>query len=153
MKLTKAQKNKLLEWVAEGLGTAEINRRAAEYDQPFSVSRQVVDYYRRTTRVDLRKIAEDDQHDALRTGLAKKSERIRVLQELAEKIIADVLGGRLWIENRGGAKFNDAEVAQLRGILDDIAREVGDRKPSSVNVLDADTVIVYVPDNGRRESS
>ena len=57
------------------------------------------------------------------------------LSLLAERLEEDIMNGRLWWENvRAVGKepvtveeFNAAEVAQYRGLLDDIAKEVGGR--------------------------
>lgn len=73
-------------------------------------------------------------------GYALAHERVQVLKELAEKLRAELVdGGRLWVDDvktvgRGeGARevpierFNAAEVEQLRGLLDDIAKEKSER--------------------------
>lgn len=139
MRLQKAQKNALQEWVAAGLESGEINSKAAQFEPPFSVSRTQVDYYRKTRKVSLSEIMQSGDFDALKTGLALKAERVKKLAQLAELMEKDLFNGVLWtsdVKMIGSApfqeriefeEFNTAEVQQYRGVLDDIAKEVGDR--------------------------
>ena len=140
MKLNKKQKAFLLERVAEGLETGEINKLASEFKPPFEVSRSQVDHYRQTRKVSISQIKEEDENSALKTGLSLKENRVKLLHELAEKLKNDLFNdGLLWTDNAKGIgsgplwekydykEFNAAEVAQLRGVLEDIASEVGDR--------------------------
>ncbi|HMN12574.1 MAG TPA: hypothetical protein PKD55_09650 [Bellilinea sp.] len=138
----------MLEWVAAGLQTDEINARAAEFKPPFSVSNQQVNYYRKSRAIDLEAIKSIDETNALVTGYALKEVRVAKLATLAALLEKDLLGGFLWTENAKtiGAgvlaevyeyeEFNKGEVDAYRGILDDIAKEMGDRKekPGDVNV-------------------
>jgi hypothetical protein len=139
MRLEKGQREKLLAWVAEGLDTSAINKRAAEHEPPFSVSRTQVDYYRKTRKVDLKALVQADEYDALNSGLALKMERVKRLMLLAALMEEDIFNGVLWTDNVKmiGAgpfqerveyeEFNSAEVQQYRGVLDDIAKETGGR--------------------------
>jgi hypothetical protein len=109
------------------------------------VSRQLVDWYRRHRAVNIKAIAADAEHDALTAGLALKAERVRKLQQLAALMEGDIFGGFLWtdqVKMIGSGllskeveyeEFNTAEVQQYRGVLDDIAKEVGDRRTNTVN--------------------
>jgi hypothetical protein len=139
MKLNKKQKEKVLAWVGEGLQSDEMNARAARCRPPFSVSRQQVDFYRDSRGVALDELREASESDALRTGLALKEKRVEALNELAERLKTDLLGGLLWLKREkalgSGAltkfvtekHFNHAEINALRALLDDIAKEVGER--------------------------
>ncbi len=136
MRLTKAQREKVLEWIAEGLLSDEIKKRAAKQKPPFTVSRQQVDYFRKTRNVSLEEIKTEGEFTALTSGLSVKENRVALLHELAEKLRADLFeGGRLWLDQAKAVvneryeyqEFNGAEVAQLRGTLADIADEVGER--------------------------
>lgn len=138
-KLTKSQRGELLKWVAEGLETDEINKRAGELDPPFRVSRAQVDYYRKTRRVSLGELVQEGEYDALKTGLALKEERVKRLALLAAMMEEDLFGGVLWTQDvkmiGAGAYqervefelFNASEVQQYRGVLDDIAKETNGR--------------------------
>jgi hypothetical protein len=140
MRLLKSQKQKLLEWISEGLQSDEINLRAAVFDPPFEVSRQQVDGYRDRRAVELAAIRRAGEHDALTTGLALKSNRVMKLQQLAALMENDLFGGFLWtdqVKMIGSGpfakevdyeEFNTAEVQQYRATLDDIAKEVGHRR-------------------------
>jgi hypothetical protein len=145
MKLKKAQREILLTWVAEGLESDEINQRAATFKPRFKVTRQQVDHYRKTRKVKLKDLRDDGEFDALTSGLAKRDERVTVLKTLADTLLKDLTtGGKLWLDQVKGIggtenyerveyqEFNSAEVAQLRGILEDIAHEMGDRRPGVV---------------------
>lgn len=138
-KLTKDQRAELLKWVAEGLETDEINKRAGELTPPFRVSRAQVDYYRKTRAIRLKNIASESDYDALKSGLALKDERVKRLALLAAMLEEDLFNGVLWTQDvkmiGTGAEqervefelFNSAEVQQYRGVLDDIAKEMGGR--------------------------
>ena len=143
MRLKKAQREILLTWIAEGLTSDEVNSRAAIFDPPFNVSRQQVDHYRKTRKVEIEEIKQRDEFSALKSGLAKKEERLYLLKQLADHLAKDLFERSLfWTDMVKGIgrgenyerveyeEFNANEVAQLRGILDDIAKEVGDRKNS-----------------------
>jgi len=139
-RLKKRQKEALLQWVAEGLQVDEINQRAAKFKPKFSVSSRVVTHYRKTRQIELDKLKEAGELDALKSGLALKDKRVEVLQRLADRMIADLLpagekGSLLWTlqaktvanEKYIYEEFNKPEVDALRGTLDDIAAEVGER--------------------------
>lgn len=141
MRLKKAQKLALLEWIAEGLTSDEVNKRAEVFEPPFDVSRQQVDHYRKTRGIEIEEIQKQAEYRALNTGLAIKSRRVELLKNLAEHLTSDLFKKDLfWTDMVKGIgkgedfqvieyeEFNAGEVAQLRGILDDIAKEMGDRK-------------------------
>ena len=140
MRLQKAQRESLLTWIADGLESDEINKRAAKFKPKFKVSRQQVDHYRKTRKVDIAEVKKSGEFNALTSGLALSEKRVQLLQELAEKLRADLFENkRLWLDQVKGIgsmqnyerveyqEFNAAEVAQLRGVLEDIALEVGER--------------------------
>ncbi len=128
-----------LRWIAAGSKSDEINDRAAEFIPPFSVSRAQVDYYRRTREADIQAMIAAGEQDALSEGLALKGERVKKLKQLAALMERDLFGGFLWTEQVKGVgsgdvaqivdyeEFNRGEVAEYRGVLDDIAKELGHR--------------------------
>jgi hypothetical protein len=143
MRLKKQQRLALIQWVAEGLQSDEINLRASELDDPFSVGRTTVAHYRKTRQADIKRILEQSEDEALTTGLAVRSERIRKLKALAMRLERDLFSGPddyVWtdqIKSIGSGldaqvvefeEFNAAEIVQYRGLLDDIAKEMGERK-------------------------
>lgn len=139
MRLKESQKREVIRWIAAGLQSDEINAKAAQFDEPFSVSRQQVDYYRKSYEIDLNAMKRAGREGALTEGLAQKGERVRKLKQLAALMEQDLFGGLLWTTEVKGVgsgdiaeivefeEFNGAEVVQYRGVLDDIAREVGER--------------------------
>ena len=139
MRLKKSQKEAVLKWIAEGLQTDEINTRASEFNPPFNVFRQQVDYYRDTREQDIKAIRAISEKSALVEGYALKEHRVYKLSILAALMERDLLGGFLWTDDVKGVGsgnaaevvdielFNSAEVVQYRGVLDDIAKETGGR--------------------------
>jgi hypothetical protein len=139
MRLKKSQKEKLLELISAGAKTDEINDTAALFDPPFHVSRQQVDKYRKSRKIEIKAILSIDEKRALTAGLALKENRVIKLQQLAALMERDLFGGFLWTEEVKGVgsgdiaeiveydEFNAAEVAQYRETLNDIAKEVGGR--------------------------
>lgn len=146
MRLQKVQKEALLKWISEGLQSDEINDRAAVFDVPFEVSRQQVDGYRDRRAIEIAAIRRAGEYDALTEGLATKAARVQKLQQLAALMEQDIFGGFLWtdqVKMIGSGpfakeveyeEFNTAEVTQYRGVLDDIAKEVGDRKQITTTI-------------------
>ena len=166
IRLKKAQKEALLTWIAEGLKTDEINRRAAKFKPRFKVSNRVVTHYRKTRNFQLEEIKQADEISALTTGLALKENRVAKLQLLANRLLKDLLGEEgsdelLWLDQVKGigshdnyerveyVEFNKAEIDALRGLFDDIAIEVGDRKKNSELPTVQPIVNVYLPKNNR----
>jgi hypothetical protein len=139
-RLRKKQKEAVYAWIAEGLESDEINERAASFRPAFQVSRQQVDWYRKRASVELEDIRKAGRLEALSEGLARKEVRVSRLQQLAALMERDLFGGFLWTENVKSVgsgpeqqivdfeEFNKAEVDAYRGVLDDIARELGHRK-------------------------
>ncbi|MDQ3651518.1 MAG: hypothetical protein M3458_14840 [Acidobacteriota bacterium] len=119
MTLTKSQKEFLLKLVAEGLESDEINARARKFKAPFDVSRQQVDHYRKSRGVMMKEIVASDEMDALCTGLSIKEARVEILQEVMTKLLRRV---------RASDDFDEPTYRQLRGLLDDLAKETGGRK-------------------------
>jgi len=142
MTLKKTQKEAVLMWIAEGLETDEINKRAAKFKPKFHMSRRAVAHYRKTRGVKLQEIQEEGEKNALQTGFALKENRVQALQTLADKMLEELTreeDNRLWttmVKGIGSGEdferveyqeFNKAEVDAFRGALDDIASEVGAR--------------------------
>jgi hypothetical protein len=106
---------------------------------PFSVLRSQVTYYRNTRREDIAAVVRAGEQEALSEGLALKGERVKKLKQLAALMERDLFGGFLWLDQVKGVgsgdvaqiveyeEFNRAEVEAYRGVLDDIAKEVGGR--------------------------
>jgi hypothetical protein len=162
IRLQNGQKTALLEWVAEGLLIGEINERAAAYDPPFRVTRSLVDYYRKTRKVQMGEITQAAELDALTTGLAIRSVRVGKLQLLAALMEEDLFAGVMWVEDvkmvgQGRTakevwieRFNESEVRQYLATLDQIASEVGDKKPEGVIPSEIQVTFARPPEKGGR---
>lgn len=141
MRLRKAQQTILLTWIAEGLDTNEINQRATKFRPRFQVSKQQVDFYRKSRDLHLEEIKESSETNALKIGFALREYRVAKLNQLAEKIFEELTEEteKWWLPQVKGigqgdnfervdyAEFNKSELETFRGLLDDIAAEVGDR--------------------------
>jgi hypothetical protein len=139
-RIKKKQKEALLSWIAEGLETDEINERAAKFKPPFEVSRPRVAYFRATRSNDLKAIQAASESQALTSGYALKEARVLALQQLANLMYRDLTSGFMWLDQVKALgsgdnmevvdyeDFNTAEMQQLRGVFDDIAKELGHRK-------------------------
>jgi len=166
MKLNRRQRKALIEWVAEGVDLTEINTRAAAFKPPFDVPRQNLHAYRKKAGIEIDQIEELETKNALISGYAIRETRVYKLSLLAALLEKDILNGRLWLEQKKGVgsgdiaeifdyqEFNKGEVDAYRGVLDDIASEVGERiknidlKSAGKEIAGA-VVNVYIPDNGR----
>lgn len=143
MRLKKKQRMALLQWLADGLESDEIAILAADFSPPFAVSRATLTHYRKTRAVNIRAILQEDENNALSTGLARKEERVKRLKALALRLERDLFGNSdedyVWtdqIKSIGSGdrqeiieyeEFNKAEIDAYRGLLDDLAKEVGER--------------------------
>ena len=119
--------------------SGEISELAAEFIPPFLVSRRQITYYRKTRNADIKALVEAGEQEALAEGLALKGERVTKLKQLAALLERDLFGGFLWLDQVKGVgsgdvaqivdyeEFNKAEVDAYRGVLDDIAKELGHR--------------------------
>jgi len=89
----------------------------------------------------------------MEAGYALSHERVAALKRLAEKLFDELQDPeKLWLRDyKGGGKagfreiqrFNAAEVEQLRGLLDDIAKEKGDRR-EKVDLAASGSVAIQV---------
>jgi hypothetical protein len=127
----------LIKWAAEGLRLPEINELASKHVPPFKVEWEQLKYARSKSVAEFTRLREESENEALSEGLARKAIRIRRLAQLAAKLEDDLYeNDRLWVTEPKQVgphlveveKFNAAEVKEYRGLLDDIAREIGDRR-------------------------
>jgi hypothetical protein len=134
------QRLMLLEWIAEGCDNKEINERGAKFEEPFSVSSQLNYAYRKQYAQTLEELRTERDLAALHTGLALRANRVKKLFRLAEALENDLYERSLvWTKNVKGIgsgddferiefkEFNAAEIKELRGVYDDIAKETGGR--------------------------
>jgi len=170
MRLKKSQKEALLRWIAEGLLSDEINARAANFEEPFKVTRQNVDQYRKSRAVEIEDLRKKSEHEALNQGLAIVANRVMKLQQLAKVIELDILSGdrdAIWlpqVKSIGNGlnareveyeEFNRSEFETYRGLLDDIAKETGGRiqKADVDNSGKIEIVVKYADHNSNDSES
>jgi hypothetical protein len=148
VKLTRSQQNKLLEWTAEGLRLPEINERAAKFDPPFKVEYLQLKHARERAKKRFLELRADFEKEALAEGLARKATRIREMSALLDRHCAlikargeemsnEIAGGEtgLLVRDYKGKdadvavyKYDSALIREMRGLFDDIAKELGERK-------------------------
>lgn len=99
------------------------------------------------------------EESALSEGLAVVGIRVKKLKQLAALMERDIFGGFLWLDQVKGVgsgdiaelvdyeEFNAGEVAAYRGVLDDIAKEVGGRVQKQVIAGDPDAPIAIATVN------
>lgn len=140
MRFSKVQREYLIEWIAAGDNLAAVKKKAAASEPPFVVSAKSFEYWQRDVRGRTNRAIEEGQEAALKSGLAVRGERVRQLNEMADILRAELLGGKLWVDRVRGIgsgedfkrveeqEFNRAELDLWRTLVDDIAREVGGRR-------------------------
>lgn len=163
----------LVGWAAEGLTLAEINERAGKCDPPFEVVWNQLKWVRKRQDKTYSDIKDDFERDALTEGFARRAVRIRQLEELWDRHIAlikargaemagEVAGGEfgLMVRDYKGKnadtpvyKYDAALIREMRGLFDDIARELGDRK-TNVDLSGGGELILKVQygDDGSQKS-
>lgn len=152
-RLTEDQRLLVLQWIAEGLESNEINQRASQADPPFHVAKSTISHYRSTRQVSLTAVRQVSEEQALAAGYQTAAQRVSKLSALAEKLEADLTTGeKLWTKNVKGIgkgadferieyeEFNAAEVNQYRGLLDDIARELGGRVAKFAGAVEVELI-------------
>lgn len=131
----------LLEWVASGKNTREIKALAANCEKPFPVESKQIGYLRDHYGINLTSRRRELEKEAMETGLSLRSNRLQALHDLARLLEDDIhRKDKLWLRRVKGIgsgsyyervieeEFNEAELRQLRGIYEDIAKEVGQRR-------------------------
>lgn len=137
---TEPQRLLIIQWIAEGLKTKEINERAAAQKPPFVVTANEIYYYRITREVDIQAARLARVSEVVNTGFALRENRVLALNNLAERIYNELMErDKLWLPNAKGIgsgpdyeridyeDFNRAGVEAVRGILEDLAQELGER--------------------------
>ncbi len=141
VRLGQKQKEHLIELISAGLRTKEINEQAKKFRPSYQVTRQQVDFYRKRLGVKLDELDGAAEAGALKRGFALRERRVESLNTLAEKMEEELIGeNMLWLDQvkmvgsgrhakqLNYEEFNAPMVQQFRGVLDDIAKEAGDRR-------------------------
>lgn len=122
-RLTSGQRAQLLEWLAADYDVRMIRGWFASRGWP-SLSDQVIAYYRKSRDVGIQTVRARRNSEALMSGLALKEERVIRLKKLADEIEMT-----MWYKDDDGKmQLSNSKVHLWRGVLSDIAAEMGDRK-------------------------
>lgn len=162
-RLTLDQIKLIAKWVGEGLQSNEICAKAAKLKEPFKITPRIVQYYRKKYKADIAKLRSNSELKGLNSGLAKRDGRVEVLTLLANAMIQDLLHDKpkerkIWVDRLKAAgagpnfrtfiekEFNGPELAQLRGVLADIAEEVGERR-AKIDQATPTTIVIEFKGN------
>lgn len=135
-KLSKDQRLILLRLIAADYSNAVIFDRLGKITDFPALSGSAIDYYRAKYSDDLLLLRKERSDKAIASGLALKAERIARLCEHA-----DVLELRKWEVSLNGRCWNEKA---WRETLDDIAREMGERRPLNDDGGMDEIVKVYI---------
>lgn len=145
-KLAPEQRRLLLTWIADGLSNGEMRQRAAAHDPPFELKAGHIKHARESMGARWKERWAATESELLEHSLARKATRIRELSELydqhlqllreraADPEMAEVPGGQTGLislgvrEGRILPRYDRGLVAEMRAILDDIAKELGQRQ-------------------------
>jgi len=166
-KLSVDQKNLILQWILEGLSDQQIMKRAKEQNH-FELTKQGVNYYRQSKAAGKKaeRIIERKTDCALKKGLAVRENRVNDLQKIRDKLMEELDKNGLWIDESKTIltqnyetteikkTFNAPLIRELRGVLDDAAKEMGERKgtPAINNFLIGDDALLALKKTYNAES-
>jgi PBSX family phage terminase large subunit len=138
--MTAKQRESLLMWIAQGLSERELIANAKAHKPSFSATPARIAYWRKQYGAQVLELRKQRDLDALTYGVALRANRLKSLMDLAQMLEDDLrLHDKLWIKRVKGIgsgrsfervveeEFNEAELRQLRGLYEDIAKEVGGR--------------------------
>jgi hypothetical protein len=130
------QREFLKQLVSEGLILPEIYKRCEAFAESFHPPHSTVQNYRTQLGVKINDLIAKGELTALNTGLALRENRVKALQQLAEKMHRDLFKENLvWLDDAKTVaqerydfkQFNKSQIDAYLRILDDIAKETGGR--------------------------
>lgn len=129
-KLTREQRDALLNWIAADYGTTLIRKWFEENGWP-QIADAAFSYYRQNCAVDIERIRQERRDKALSEGLAVKAERIRRLCEHADELEAIK-----WMPDEKGRLWNEKA---WRELVQQIADEMEPKKVQISGTLETVT--------------
>jgi len=134
---------KVLAWLVEGKGPAEIATLISTKGQP--VSRQAVQAFRDRHADELAPMVEAVEKQITDYAIASKVNRIAALDRLLGGMEREVADYGLIEDSEDGRYFRDKLVKEIRGVLRDAAEELGQMpKTAAVELNDNRTYILQV---------
>ena len=171
-RLTIEQRIAVYKWLGDGKTAVELRKLAAKFNPPFTLTDQTCVLYRKRMRAKYDNLVENAELPALTEGLAKSEERVKVLKALAERLMTDLLRKHnmsgeefVWLKRLKGygqgpqfftqeyLEFNAGEIRELRGLLEDIAKETGGRTQAGDSTEKHKVEIEVVYANRRKSDS
>ena len=132
-KLTEVERSYIMTLLASGLSLREVSRKAAE--KGIRISHQNVAKYRPKIAEKLPEIIADKDESALKRGIALKEVRVQKLADM-ESLMYDSIYQRV----KSGCSV-EALIREWRGLLDDVAKEMGDRRNVNNNTINVNNTI------------
>jgi PBSX family phage terminase large subunit len=141
------QKAFLLSLIAAGRMNPQLIEACKNHStEPWDLTERQIQYWRRKMKHRFQELQDNEVLEVMTKGFALKENRIRSLGMLADRMLEDLLASDkkkelIWLErkkSRGSREnfeafmeeeFNTAQLAQYRGLMDDIAKETGGRNP------------------------
>lgn len=77
--------------------------------------------------VEIENIKTEYANEMMKSGLALDYERVSKLKDLFKTLEEELRNGALWVEDSKSNKYNSSIISDIRGVLDDIAKETGGR--------------------------
>lgn len=145
-RLTKQQRNLIMMWLAAGFTARETAAKAEE--QGIVVSFQTVAKYKPKIIPQIADIVEQKETSALKQGIAIKENRVQKLAEM-EALVYESIRQRV-----ANGYSVEALIREWRGLLDDAAKEMGERKgtPAINNFLIGDDALAALKKTYQAES-
>lgn len=119
-RLTRAQRDYLLQLIAADYDVKIIRAKARAFAEPFEVSKRQLHYYRRRYAQEIERQRARRRSDAISKGLAIKEERIARLKEVAGQFEQRLALGLQGVQIKDAVKLTK----EYRETLDQIAREM-----------------------------
>lgn len=141
---TQAQRRYLTELLLrDDMSNQQIIAACNSFAEPFDPSYATLRQYRMRLNLmpSATAVLADAAEIAQEVRLARTDERVKSLAEVAERII-DVIQREGIYRPDMRNRFRKDEIEQLRGLLDDIARETGGRKSSEVQEREQPTQVI-----------
>ena len=135
-RLTKQQRNLIMMWLAAGFTARETAAKAEE--QGIIVSYQTVAKYKPKIIPQIADIVEQKETSALKQGIAIKENRVQKLADM-ESLMYDSIYQRV----KSGCSV-EALIREWRGLLDDVAKEMGDRRNVNNNTINVNNNTIHI---------
>lgn len=130
----------IIAWTVDGKTSREVVALLTK-ERKITVTPQAVQGFIRRHRAEISATAARVTAAVVDVTVRDKAERIRRLAAMVDRVEAELAGGKLRYYTADGDRIDAAAIAQFRGLLADVADELGDRPKTPL--IDARTVNVF----------